>query len=84
MVIDKSELIRFFGEIERLEGDAKEITEEIKNSFSAFALNNEINPKALKKAYRNFKEHQKNAQEFIEVDTEADALTQKVIPEYAG
>lgn len=84
MNIEKTELTRIFGEIERLEAEKAEISSQIKETIEAFSSNNQINPKALRKAYKNYREHQKNAQEFIEVDTETDELTQKVIPEYAG
>lgn len=81
-MIKKEELIRFYQDIETQEEQVKAGQKNIKESFEAFAENNEITIKALKKDYKNYKEYMKNKNEFVEIDMEADALTQAWCVEY--
>lgn len=81
-MIEITKLTGLFKDIEGQEDRKKEIGAQIKDAFDSFAKSEEINVKSLKKAYKNWKEYQKSKEDFIETDTEADALTQVVIPEY--
>jgi uncharacterized protein (UPF0335 family) len=81
-MIPSNELIRFFQNLETMEESKKAIADDIKDGIDAFANNNGVNPKALKRAYRDYKEYQKGKQEFVTLDTEAGALLDSVIPEY--
>lgn len=79
---EKEALLQFFYNIESQEQRKKDIAEDIKESFEAFAKNNGFNLKALKKVYKTYVEYNKNPTEFVEVDIEADALVQTFITEY--
>jgi uncharacterized protein (UPF0335 family) len=81
-MIEKDLIIKFYQNIEGMEDHKKAIAEDINESLKAFSSNNGINIKALKKGYKNYKEYVKNREEFIETDTEADALTQAFVQEY--
>lgn len=81
-MIETNLLLKFYENIETQEGQIKACQEDIKEAFAAFAKNNGIAVKALKRDYKNYKEYQKNPDEFVEVDLEADALTQLWVPAY--
>jgi len=54
-MIPSNELIRFFQNLETMEESKKAIADDIKDGIDAFANNNGVNPKALKRAYRDYK-----------------------------
>lgn len=72
----------FFNNILSLEDRKKEYSDDIKAAFDAFGSNNNIKVKALKKAYKEYKEFLKDENEFLETDTESDAIIQVMIPQY--
>lgn len=80
--ITPEKLIAFCRNIEILEDRKASITADMKEAFDGFAGEFKVKPKALKAAYKNYKEYQKDAAGFVETDTEADALTRKLIPQY--
>ena len=80
--IDNKKLTDFCADILRQKDRVKSINTDITDAFKEFAKENDINVKALKKSYKNYEDHEKNSSEFIEVDTEADVLTRKLIKQY--
>ena len=80
--ISNEQLEAFSKNIEIMEDRKKAINDDITDAFKAYALNNDVKVQALKAAYKNWKAYNKNAEEFIETDTEADALTRKLIKQY--
>lgn len=75
-------LIAFFNNIDTLEERKKAYAKDAKESFDAFAKNNGVSAKSLKRAYKDYKDYQKDKNAFVEVDTEASALLEAVVPEY--
>lgn len=80
--ISTETLEAFCRNISALEDRVKSLNADKTDAFKAFATNNNIKVGALKNAYKNWKEYTKDAEDFIETDTEADALTRKLIPQY--
>lgn len=80
--LENNVLETFCEDILRQKDRVKSINTDITDAFKEFAKENDINIKSLKKAYKNYEENEKNSAEFIEVDTEADALTRKLIKQY--
>jgi uncharacterized protein (UPF0335 family) len=83
MVIDQANILAFFESVEAREEEKKEIADDIKKSFEAFACNHEINKKAVAKAYKEWKAYKKDEQEYVALDFEADSLFVKAVPELA-
>jgi uncharacterized protein (UPF0335 family) len=86
MAVTRVQLNTLFGMIETLDENKKTISAEIKEAFKLFAEQNgdgdqKTFTKALKKAYRNYKELSKDRAEFIIVETEADSMTEALLSE---
>lgn len=79
----KIELDSFCEELDRLETVKKEAADDMKVLIENVAANNELDKKSLKKFYKEWKEYQKNKEEFVLVDYEADNLLQIACPEFS-
>lgn len=81
MIVEQSAILSLFASIESLENDKKGISDEIKETFETFALNNEINKKAVMKAFKEWKAWKKDQAEYTEIDYESSELFVKAVPE---
>ena len=81
MDIKKTELEDFFLSLAALEADKKEIADEMKAKVEAFASNYELSKKSVNKAYKEYKEAQKDKEDYVLVDFESDALLLIAMPE---
>lgn len=83
MRVEKEVIERFFESIEALEADKKEIADAVKDAFTTFADNHEINKKAVLKAFKEWQAWKKDNAEYTEIDYESDALLVTLVPEFA-
>lgn len=81
-MIQKDKLQAFYDDILSQEQRKKDISADIKDAFDEFAKDNGVSVKSLKRDFRNYKDYQKNKDEFLEIDIEADGLTQTWLVEY--
>lgn len=81
-MIERQKLVAFYDDILGQEQRKKDISADIKDAIEAFAKEHDIAVKSLKGDLKKYKEYQKNKEEFVEVDTETDALTQAWCREY--
>jgi uncharacterized protein (UPF0335 family) len=84
MDIKKSDLDAFCDGILSLENEKKELATEIKDRIEAFAKNHELDKKSVKKFIKEYKDAQKDKDEYTLVDYEADSLLQIAFPEFAN
>jgi uncharacterized protein (UPF0335 family) len=80
--ITKEGLEDFCTRLEGLEDDKRKISEEIKVSIETLADNLEVNKKAIRKFYKEWKEAKKDKEEYTAVDFEADRLLCVTFPEF--
>lgn len=90
MSVTKAQLDTLFNRVQTLEGRKKDIGGEISEAFNSFAeqyveegANEKVFKKAVKSAYKKFKEAQKDRAEFILVEAETDQLTERILEEDA-
>jgi uncharacterized protein (UPF0335 family) len=81
-MIPKGKLQAFYNDVLAQEDRKKDISADIKDAFNEFAKGCGISVKSLKRDFRNYKDYMKNKDEFLEVDLEADSLTQTWLTEY--
>ena len=81
-MIERNKLVAFYDDILGQEERKKDISADIKDAIEGFAKEHDISVKSLKGDLKKYKEYQKNKEEFVEVDTETDALTQSWCREY--
>lgn len=82
MSVTEAQLLSLFNRVDGLEDDKKTIADEIKETFEAFAVNNELNKKSVIRGYKYWKEAQKDQDEFCLVDYEVSDILNKVIAPY--
>ena len=75
MAATRAQLTALFESVQANEDSIKDIREATKEIFAGFAENNDVNVKALKKSYRNYKDAQKDRAEFLVVEAATDELT---------
>lgn len=83
MTVDRKEIVAVFENLERLEGDKKEIADEMKATIEAFAASHDVNKKAVTKAFKEWKAWKKDQAEYSEVDYESSELLVRAVPEMA-
>lgn len=90
MAVTKAQLDTLFSRIQQLEGRKKDVSGEISEAFKTFAEqyvdeggNEKVFKKAVKSAYKKYKEAQKDRAEFILVEAETDQLTERILEEDA-
>lgn len=86
MAVTKAQLDTLFTRIQGFESRKKDISGEISEAFDTFAEqyvedggNKKVFKKAVKSAYKKFKEAQKDRAEFILVEAETDQLTERIL-----
>ena len=86
MSVTKAQLDTLFNRIQGFESRKKDISGEISEAFNTFAEqyvedggNEKVFKKAVKSAYKKFKEAQKDRAEFILVEAETDQLTERIL-----
>jgi len=82
-MVSKQELDQFCKSLEGLEDEKKALAEEIKNRIEAFASTQSITKKAVAKFYKEWKEANKDKDDYVLVDFEADQLILIAFPELA-
>lgn len=75
MAATRAQLTTLYEQIIDLEAQKKDLNDQIKEAIVTFAENNDVNAKALKKSYRNYKDAQKDRAEFLVVEAATDELT---------
>jgi AmiR/NasT family two-component response regulator len=90
MAVTKEQLDTLFTRIQELESRRKNVNGEISEAFNMFAeqyvedgASEKVFKKAVKSAYKKFKEAQKDRAEFILLEAETDQLTERILEENA-
>lgn len=82
MDISKNDLDQFCSGIIAIEEEKKELSTEIKDRIAAFAEAHELDKKSVKKFIKEYKEAQKDKEEYTLVDLESDQLLCIAFPEF--
>lgn len=83
MKVSKEELDNFCNALDNLEEAKKGIADDIKSAIETFAEATDYDKKAVKKFYKEWKEYQKNKDDYTQVDYEVDNLFVTACPEFA-
>lgn len=81
MDVSKDKVIALFNDMLTLEERVKDINADKKDSIEAFAKAHGINPKAVKRAFADYKQFLKDQAEFHEIDGDTDQLVDKIVGE---
>jgi uncharacterized protein (UPF0335 family) len=81
MKVSKEQLDALYTNLESLEKDKKEISDEISANIAAFASSNDLDKKAVAKSFKEWKEVNKDRDAYIELDLESDNLFQIAFPD---
>lgn len=84
MEINKKDLDAFCENLEDLESQKKALADEIKDCIEAFAINQEITKKSVAKFFKEWKEANKDKDDYVLVDYESDQLILIAFPELGG
>lgn len=79
--VAKDQIDAFCMNLERLEKDKKEISDEISDNIAAFASSHDLEKKAVSKFYKEWKEVNKDRDGYCQVDLESDQLFQIAFPD---
>ncbi len=79
--VTKDQIDAFCQNLERLEKDKKEISDEISDNIAAFASSHDVEKKAVSKFYKEWKEVNKDRDSYVQVDLESDNLFQVAFPD---
>lgn len=83
MSVTKEMLDAVCQNLETIEEAKKDAAAEFKDTVEAFASSHDMDVKSVKKFFKEWKEYQKNREEYIQVDYESDNLLQIACPEIA-
>lgn len=75
MAATREQLTTLFTNLQDLDTQKKDLNDSMKLAFEQFSDENDVNAKALKKAYRNWKDAQKDRETFLIVEAATDELT---------
>lgn len=82
-MIEKEKFQQLVSAVETLEGEKKEIAEEIKDKIAMAAQEGNSDKKAVAKAVKEYIRYKKDTQEYISQDLEISQLLVTSIPEFS-